>query len=105
MKIQFDREVDALYLQLSEDGIVDSETIDTDVVYDYDADDKVIGIELLQISKNLPKLAVMKLPFQTWEQQLEFISFLETIADADFRAKLAFAKQILQNQSRFLQSA
>jgi len=104
MKIQYDPEVDALYLQLTEATIVDSETIDTDVVYDYDAEDRVIGIELLQINENLPRLAVMKLPFQNWEQQLEFISFLETIADADFRAKLAFAKQILQNQSLFLQS-
>lgn len=105
MKIRFDSDVDALYLQLTEANVVDSETIETDIVYDYDADDRVIGIELLRISTNLPKLAVMKLPFQNWEQQLEFLSFLETIADADFQAKLAFAKQILKNQSTFLQSA
>ena len=105
MKIRFDPDVDALYLQLTEANVVDSESIETDIVYDYDADDRVVGIELLRISSNLPQLAVTKLPFQSWEQQLEFISFLETIADVDFQAKLAFAKQILLNQSRFLQSA
>jgi uncharacterized protein YuzE len=81
MKIRFDREVDALYLQLSEASIADSETIDTDVVYDYDANNEGIGIELLRVSTNLQRLAIMQLPFQNWEQQPAFISFLETIAD------------------------
>jgi hypothetical protein len=53
----------------------------------------------------LPNLAIKAFPFQTLGQQIEFLSFLETIADADLRSKLSFAKQILQNQQAFLQSA
>jgi uncharacterized protein YuzE len=105
MNIQFDPEVDALYLQLLDGEVVDSETIEPDVVYDYDANDQIIGIELLRVKPNLPNLAIKAFPFQTLGQQIEFLSFLETIADADLRSKLSFAKQILQNQQAFLQSA
>ena len=95
----------ALYLRLTEGDVVDSETIEPDLVYDYDAQDQIIGIELLRAKANLPELAIRALPFKTFSQQLEFISFLETIADAELKSKLAFAKQILQNQQAFLQSA
>ena len=40
MKIRFDPDVDALYLQLTEANVVDSESIETDIVYDYDADER-----------------------------------------------------------------
>ncbi|MBD2260041.1 DUF2283 domain-containing protein [Pseudanabaena sp. FACHB-2040] len=105
MKINFDSEVDALYLRLSDEQAVDSEAIETDIVYDYSIDNKVIGIELLRVTANLARLAVVPLPFKDLNQQYEFISFLETIADSELRSKLAFARQILQNQKAFLQRA
>ncbi|MGB3493237.1 MAG: DUF2283 domain-containing protein [Elainellaceae cyanobacterium] len=103
MKIEFDPEVDAAYLRLSDADVIDSEEIATDIVYDFDADEQIVGIELLQVRTNLPYFAVVPLPFQKVEQQVEFISFLETIAEAELRSKLVFAKQILQNQTAFLQ--
>ena len=105
MNIQFDPDVDALYLRLATGDVVDSETIEPNLVYDYDAKDQIIGIELLRVRANLPHLAIKALPFQTCSQQIEFLSFLETIADADLKAKLIFARQILQNQQAFLPSA
>jgi uncharacterized protein YuzE len=104
MNIEFDREVDALYLRLAEGDIVDSDTIEPDVVYDYDADDRVVGVELLRVSANLPELAIKAFPFRSLEQQVDFMCFLEAIADADLQAKLAFARQILQNQQALLPS-
>ncbi|NMF82030.1 DUF2283 domain-containing protein [Nodosilinea sp. P-1105] len=105
MKIQFDPAADALYLQLAPDQVVDSETIEPDLVYDYDAENQVIGVEVLRVSVNLADLAVKPLPFSSLEQQVEFINFLESLADQDLQAKLAFAKQILQNQRALLQKA
>ncbi|MBE9067388.1 DUF2283 domain-containing protein [Leptolyngbya cf. ectocarpi LEGE 11479] len=105
MKIQFDPEVDALYLQLLEGKAVDSENIEPNIVYDYDAKDQIIGIEVLRVGANLSDLATRALPFQHFDQQLKFLSFLETIADTELQAKLTFARQILQNQQVFLQSA
>ncbi|PSN14482.1 hypothetical protein C7293_11455 [filamentous cyanobacterium CCT1] len=104
MNIDYDPDVDALYLRLAEGEIIESDSIEPDVVYDYDADDRVIGVELLRVSANLPELAVRAFPFRSLEQQVEFMRFLEAIADADLQAKLAFARQILQNQQALLQS-
>ena len=105
MNIQFDSDVDALYLRLAEGEIIDSDTIEPDVVYDYDADDRVVGVELLRVSANLPELALKAFPFRCLDQQVEFMCFLEAIADADLQAKLVFARQILQNQQALLQNA
>lgn len=102
MKIKFDSEVDALYLRLADGDVVDSETIEPDVVYDYDAKDEIIGIEVLRVRANLPDLAIKAFPFRNLGQQMEFLSFLEKIADADLRSKLIFAKQVLQNQQALL---
>ena len=82
--------------------MVDSATIEPDLVYDYDAQDQIISIELLRVRPNLPGLATKALPFQTFSQQIEFLTFLETIADSDLKSKLTFARQILQNQRTFL---
>jgi uncharacterized protein YuzE len=105
MNIQFDSDVDALYMRLAEGEIIDSDTIEPDVVYDYDADDRVVGVELLRVSANLPELALKAFPFRSLDQQVEFMCFLEAIADADLQAKLVFARQILQNQQALLQNA
>jgi uncharacterized protein YuzE len=105
MNIQFDSDVDALYLRLAEGEIIDSDPIEPDVVYDYDANDRVVGVELLRVSANLPELALKAFPFRSLDQQVEFMCFLEAIADADRQAKLVFARQILQNQQALLQNA
>jgi uncharacterized protein YuzE len=105
MNIEYDPDVDALYLRLAEGEIIESDSIEPDVVYDYDADDRVVGVELLRVSTHLPELAIRAFPFRSLEQQVEFMRFLEAIADADLQAKLAFARQILQNQQALLQSA
>ena len=44
MNIQFDPDVDSLYLLLTEGDVVDSETVEVDLVYDYDAKDQIVGI-------------------------------------------------------------
>ncbi|MGF1569817.1 MAG: DUF2283 domain-containing protein [Nodosilinea sp.] len=105
MKIQFDSQADALYLRLLDSEVADSESLEPDVVYDYDAENRVVGVEVLRVRANLPNLATRALPFKSLGQQIEFLSFLETLADTDLQAKLVFAKQILQNQHLLSQSA
>lgn len=99
MNIQFDPEGDALYVQLSQGEVVDSETIEPDIVYDYDVTDQIIGIEVLRVGANLPDLATKAFPFHSLAQQMAFLNFLETIADADLRSKLLFAKQVVTTQA------
>jgi uncharacterized protein YuzE len=63
MKLTIDREADALYLNLDESPAAESEEISPGVILDYNAEGKVVGIELLYLSKRVPpeKLNLMQL--------------------------------------------
>lgn len=52
MKITYDKDVDALYIELSNNKAVESEEIENDIVLDYDENDNVVGIEILNCIKN-----------------------------------------------------
>jgi len=54
MLYRYDPDADAAYLRLTDGEVVDSEMVNPHVVLDYDADDRVIGIELLHVRKHLP---------------------------------------------------
>jgi uncharacterized protein YuzE len=51
MKLKIDREADALYLDLDEALSYESQEIAPGVILDYSKDGKVVGIEMLYLSK------------------------------------------------------
>jgi uncharacterized protein YuzE len=55
MKIKYDKEVDVLYIQFSEEKIVDSDEDKPGIILDFDKDGNVVGIEMLQASKQMPQ--------------------------------------------------
>lgn len=55
MKIIFDKEADALYIELSSAEFASNKKIDDDTIIDLDKDGKIIGIELLSVSKRISK--------------------------------------------------
>lgn len=65
MRFRYDPEADAAYLQLSDAPIVDSEMVRPGVVLDYDADERVVGIELLHLRKFLPEADPTRLEHDT----------------------------------------
>lgn len=65
MKLTIDPEADALYLRLSDAQIVDSEQVASGVVLDYDADENVVGVEMLHLSKRARKEDLQRLLFET----------------------------------------
>ncbi len=58
MKLTIDREADALYLDLDDAPAAESKEISPGVILDYNAQGKVVGIEMLYLSK---RVAVEKL--------------------------------------------
>lgn len=64
MKLTVDPEVDALYLRLNDAAIVDSEEVAPGVVLDYDAQDNIVGVELLHLSKRVGSVEAEKLVFE-----------------------------------------
>ena len=63
MKLTIDRQADALCLDLDEAPAADSEEISPGVILDYSTEGKVVGIEMLYLSKRVAanQLARMQL--------------------------------------------
>ena len=57
MRINYDPEVDALYMHLLEIQAVESEEIAPDIIVDFSEDGKVVGIEILNVSKHLREIS------------------------------------------------
>jgi uncharacterized protein YuzE len=55
VKVHVDKEADALYLRLDDSKIVESEEIAPGMVVDYNRKDAVVGVEVLHLSKRVPK--------------------------------------------------
>ena len=65
MRLKVDQKNDALYFRLDESAIVDSEEIKPGLILDYDANDNVVGIEILGLSKRVPVQMLKSLQFET----------------------------------------
>lgn len=55
MKIKYNKELDILYIRLSEEKIVDSDTEKPGVVLDFDAQGRLVAIEILNASRKMPQ--------------------------------------------------
>ncbi len=51
MRLQIDREADALYLRLDDSEVVESEEVSPGIVLDYNEENDVVAIEVLGLSK------------------------------------------------------
>jgi uncharacterized protein YuzE len=51
MKLEFDPEVDAAYLGLTDSTVEKPSEIQPGIIVDYDAEEQIIGIEILYVSK------------------------------------------------------
>ncbi len=65
MKLNVDREADALYLRLDESAIVESEEVSPGVVLDYNRRNEVVGVEMRNLSKRSFTLDLSSLQFET----------------------------------------
>lgn len=58
MKLRLDSKADALYLRLDESAIVDSDEVQPGVILDFNADENVVGVEILELSRRVPPSAL-----------------------------------------------
>lgn len=54
MRFHYDKKEDAVYFRFQEDPYQESEEVDEGVIFDYNKEGKIIGIEILEASKKLP---------------------------------------------------
>ncbi len=55
MKLEYDAAVDAAHIRLTNAEVVDSEEVKPGIILDYDAQNRVVGIEILHVKKRLPE--------------------------------------------------
>ena len=69
MRIEFDQEADTLYVQIHEAYVAHIKEVEEGVIIDFDKDRKIIGIEILDVTKRFPladlvNLNIENLPVQ-----------------------------------------
>jgi uncharacterized protein YuzE len=64
MKVQFDQKADALYFRLDDSTIVDSEEVKPGVILDYNRKNQVVGVEILNVKKRVPKASLKEMKFE-----------------------------------------
>jgi uncharacterized protein YuzE len=55
MKITFDKEADAIYIELNSGKFASNKKIDDYTIIDLDENENILGIELLNVSKKISK--------------------------------------------------
>ena len=53
MRTTYDAEADALYVRFSEAPVIESEQVSDGVVLDFDAEGRIVAIELIDATKHL----------------------------------------------------
>ena len=65
LKLRIDPEADALYLRLDDSEIIESEEVKPGVILDYDSEDQVVGVEMLNVYKRIKSHVLHQLNFET----------------------------------------
>lgn len=69
MKLSIDEIADALYLQLINKNVLESEEIVPGIVVDYDENGEIIGVEVLHLTKRLNPVDLLNFQFQANRQK------------------------------------
>ena len=64
MKVHVDQVVDALHVRLDDSAVVESEEVYPGVVLDFNADNRVVGIEVLNVRDCLPAANLRQIQFE-----------------------------------------
>ena len=64
MRIHYDEKVDAMYIRFSESKYHVSEEVREGVVLDFDRKGRVVGVEILGVSRTLPSDSLNQINFE-----------------------------------------
>ena len=65
MRLKVDKENDALYFRLDEASIVESEEVQPGIILDFNAEGKVVGFEMLNLSDRIVPEQLKILQYET----------------------------------------
>lgn len=64
MKMHYDQKSDALYLRLDDSQIIESAEVRPVIILDYDANNQVIGVEILRVNERVPSADLKHIDFK-----------------------------------------
>ena len=64
MKVHFDPEADALYLRLDDSPIIESEEVSPGVVLDFNEEQQVVGVEILNVKDRVSRANLKQIQFE-----------------------------------------
>ncbi len=64
MKMHYDQKADALYLRLDDSQIIESAEVQPGIILDYDANNQVIGVEILRVKERVPSADLKHIDFK-----------------------------------------
>jgi uncharacterized protein YuzE len=64
MKVHIDEVADALYLRLDESKIIESEEVYPGIILDFNEDNQVVGIEILNLKSKMPIANLKKIQLE-----------------------------------------
>ena len=65
MKLKVDQKADALYLRIDDTVIVESEEVSPGIILDFNEQNEVVGVEILNLSKRSSTLNLKSLQYET----------------------------------------
>lgn len=70
MRLEYDGKADAVYIRLRNSKILESEEVSPGVVYDFDEQNQVVGIEILELKdRSVEQLRQLDFPFSAEDRQ------------------------------------
>ena len=64
MKMHYYQKSDALYLRLDDSQIIESAQVQPGFILDYDANNQVIGVEILRVKERVPSADLKHIDFK-----------------------------------------
>lgn len=64
MKMHYDQKTDALYLRLDDSKIIESAEVQPGIVLDYDANNQVVGVEILRVKERVPAADLNRIEYE-----------------------------------------
>jgi uncharacterized protein YuzE len=62
--MHYDEKADALYLRLDDSKVVESEEVKPGIVLDFNSEKQVVGIEVLNLKRRVPKADLTQLKYE-----------------------------------------
>jgi len=63
MKVKYNKEVDILYVSINDDAVFESDEDKKGVILDYSAEGRIVGVEILNASKQVGNPAKVEYEF------------------------------------------